>query len=161
MKTLGWSMLVFVTIVTIVSFRLMTREAINKSERHVENLDWLIGNWERLHEEQGMETYENWQKLRKDAYSGIGFTVRGTDTIKQENLQIAKQNGKWIMIVKVPEESDSIKFPITLMKTNEFICTNDSMDFPKEIRYWKNGDRMNALVSGDSLRIDFEFKKLE
>lgn len=117
--------------------------------------------WERLHEEQGMETYENWQKLRKDAYSGIGFTVRGTDTIKQENLQIAKQNGKWIMIVKVPEESDSIKFPITLMKTNEFICTNDSMDFPKEIRYWKNGDRMNALVSGDSIRIDFEFKKLE
>jgi len=76
--------------------------------------------------------------------------VQGSDTIKQEKIRIAKQSGKWILTVKVPEETESITFPITELKYNEFTCTNDSLDFPKQIRYWKNGEKINALVSGDS-----------
>lgn len=161
MKTLIKSVLLIITIVTIVSCNSTTKKTDNNSEKQVENFDWLLGNWERLHEEPGKETFENWKKISQNEYSGIGFTMQGSDTIKQEKIRIAKQSGKWILTVKVPEETESITFPITELKNNEFTCTNDSLDFPKQIRYWKNGEKMNALVSGDSLKIDFEFKRLK
>ena len=150
MKTLIKSVLLIITIVTIVSCNSTTKKTDNNSEKQVENFDWLLGNWERLHEEPGKETFENWKKRNQNEYSGIGFTVQGSDTIKQEKIRIAKQSGKWILTVKVPEETESITFPITELKYNEFTCTNDSLDFPKQIRYWKNGEKINALVSGDS-----------
>ena len=161
MKTLIKSVLLIITIVTIVSCNSTTKKTDNNSEKQVENFDWLLGNWERLYEEPGKETFENWKKISQNKYSGIGFTVQGSDTIKQEKIRIAKQSGKWILTVKVPEETESITFPITELKYNEFTCTNDSLDFPKQIRYWKNGEKINALVSGDSLKIDFEFERLK
>ena len=161
MKTLIKSVLLIITIVTIVSCNSTTKKTDNNSEKQVENFDWLLGNWERLYEEPGKETFENWKKISQNEYSGIGFTVQGSDTIKQEKIRIAKQSGKWILTVKVPEETESITFPITELKYNEFTCTNDSLDFPKQIRYWKNGEKINALVSGDSLKIDFEFERLK
>ncbi len=42
----------------------------------------------------------------------------------------------------------------------EFTCENKELDFPKKIKYWKNGDRINALVSGDDLEISFEFERI-
>lgn len=161
MKTLIKSVLLIITIVTIVSCNSTTKKTDNNSEKQVENFDWLLGNWERLHEEPGKETFENWNKISQNEYSGIGFTMQGSDTIKQEKIRIAKQNGKWILTVKVPEETESITFPITELKYNEFTCTNDSLYFPKQIKYWKNGEKINALVSGDSLKIDFEFERLK
>jgi hypothetical protein len=35
------------------------------------------------------------------------------------------------------------------------------LDFPKLIKYWKNGNKINALVAGDSLKLSFEFKRIE
>lgn len=161
MKTLIKSVLLIITIVTIVSCNSTTKKTDNNSEKQVENFDWLLGNWERLHEEPEKETFENWNKISQNEYSGIGFTMQGSDTIKQEKIRIAKQSGKWILTVKVPEETESITFPITELKSEEFTCTNDSLVFPKQIKYWKNGEKINALVSGDSLKIDFEFERLK
>lgn len=154
------TLLIALTII-VVSCNSTTNEKKNISEKPVENFHWLLGKWERLHEETGKETFENWQKISQNEYSGIGFTMQGSDTIKQERMQITKQNGKWILTVKVPEETESVIFSITELKSDEFTCTNDSLDFPKNIRYWKNGEKINALVSGDSLKIDFEFERLK
>ena len=161
MKTLIKSTLLIVTIFIIISCNFTTNDKKNNAEKPVENFDWLLGKWERLHEEVGKKTFEKWEKTSQSEYSGIGFTMQGSDMIKQEKMRIANQNGKWILTVKVPEETELIAFPITELKKDEFICTNDSLDFPKQIKYWKNGDKINALVSGDSLKIDFEFKRLK
>lgn len=154
------TLLIALTII-IVSCNSTTNEKKSNTEKPIENFDWLLGKWERLHEEAGKETFENWQKISQNEYSGIGFTMQGSDTIKQEKMQITKQHGKWALTVKIPEETQSIIFPITELKSDEFTCTNDSLDFPKNIRYWKNGEKINALVSGDSLKIDFEFERLK
>ena len=161
MKTLIKLPFLIATIFVIVSCNPATNEKKNNSKKAVENFDWLLGKWERLHEEAGKKTFENWKKISQNEYSGIGFTLQNADTIKQEKIRITKQNGKWILTVKVPEETESITFPITELKSDEFTCTNDSLDFPKQIRYWKNGEKINALVSGDSLKIDFEFERLK
>jgi hypothetical protein len=40
------------------------------------NFDRLLGKWERLNEEEGKETFENWNKIKEKEYSGIGFTIQ-------------------------------------------------------------------------------------
>ena len=126
-----------------------------------ENFDWLLGEWKRNNEEPEKETFENWKKINSSEYSGIGFTMQNGDTIKQEKIKLIKLNGKWNLIVKVPEESESITFKMTELKSDAFTCENDSLDFPKRIKYWKNGEKISALVSGDDLEIPFEFEKIK
>ncbi len=136
-----------------------------KTEKQIkletQNFDWLIGKWKRNNEEEGKETFENWEKISKTEYSGIGFTMQNGDTIKQEKIKIVKSNEKWNLIVKVPEEAESITFKMAEIESEKFVCTNDSLDFPKRIEYWKNGNKINALVSGGELKIPFEFERLK
>jgi len=124
------------------------------------NFDWLIGKWERLNEEEGKKTFENWEKISNTEYSGIGFTMQNGDTIKQEIIQLINSSEKWNLTVKVPEEMESITFKMTNHSENEFTCENTEIDFPNKIRYWKNGDKINASVSNAEMEIQFEFKKL-
>lgn len=125
-----------------------------------ENFDWLLGEWKRLNEEEGKETFENWNKISNTEYSGIGFTMQNGDTIKQEKIQLIKTNRKWNLTVKAPEDSESITFNGVSYNENEFTCENHEIDFPNKIKYWKNGDRINASVSNAEMEIPFEFEKL-
>jgi len=135
------------------------KEAVELTEK-LENFDWLLGKWKRINEEEGKETFENWDKLSESEYAGIGFTMQNGDTIKQEKIRLIKINGKWDLTVKVPEESESTSFEMTKYNESEFICENKEIDFPNMIKYWKNGDMINASVSGGDMEIAFEFEKL-
>ena len=126
----------------------------------VENFDWLLGNWKRTNEEKGKETFETWKKINDTEYVGIGFTIQNNDTINQEKMKMVENNGKWVLLVKTPNEKEFIKFEVVKIEENEFECKNDSLDFPKIIKYWKNGNNINALVSGNNLKLSFEFKQL-
>ncbi len=130
--------------------------SIEKSE----NFDWILGKWKRLMEEDGKETFENWEKIKETEYSGIGFTMQNGDTIKQEKILLTKKSGKWNLTVKVPEESESITFNGVNHNENEFTCVNNEIEFPNKIKYWKNGNKINATVSGGEMKISFEFEKL-
>ena len=125
-----------------------------------ENFDWLLGKWIRNNEEHGKETFENWKRISNSEYAGVGFTMQNGDTIKQEKINLIKQNGKWDLIVKVPGDSESIVFKMTELNNKSFTCENDSIDFPKMIKYWKDGEKIKALVAGDDLEISFEFEKI-
>ncbi|MFT3902016.1 MAG: DUF6265 family protein [Niabella sp.] len=135
--------------------------AINATTKVGENFDWLTGKWKRINEKKGKETFENWDKISSTEYMGIGFTMQNGDTISQEKMRITKQNEKWSLTVKVPHEAEAITFPMAELKDDEFTCTNDSLTFPKQIKYWKNGEKINALVAGDSLKIEFEFERIK
>ncbi|MDH0674141.1 MULTISPECIES: DUF6265 family protein [unclassified Empedobacter] len=126
-----------------------------------ENFDWLLGKWQRTNEKQGKTTFENWEKISDSEYSGIGFTIQKNDTISQETMRILETDGKWNLLVKIPKEKEFIKFEMSEIKEDKFEFKNDTLDFPKLIKYWKKGDKINALVSGDSLKLSFEFKRLE
>ena len=128
--------------------------------KSTENFDWLLGNWKRNNEKDDRETFEIWEKTNNSEYSGIGFTIQNNDTIKQEKIKLTKLNSNWILEVKVPEETESIIFNLTSIGNKEFICENKEIDFPKKIKYWKNGAKINALVSGDEMEIPFEFERI-
>ena len=76
-------------------------------------------------------------------------------------MKLIQTNGKWNLLVKTPDEKDFIKFEMTEIADDKFECKNDTLDFPKLIKYWKNGDKMNAIVSGDSLKLSFEFERIK
>lgn len=146
---------------TFVSCNTNSKTKASSIDEKYENFDWLLGNWKRCNEEQGKETFENWRKVSNSEYFGIGFTMQDGDTIKQEKINLINQNGKWDLVVKVPEDTKSIIFKMTDLNKHSFTCENDSLDFPKLIKYWKDGLKIKALVAGKDLEIPFEFERIE
>lgn len=122
--------------------------------------DWLLGKWKRNNEEAGKETFENWEKKSNTKYVGLGFTMQNGDTIKQEKIRLIELNNNWSLKVQPQEEPESITFIMTSHNNEEFICENKELDFPNIIKYWKNGDKLNATVSGGEMKISFEFEKM-
>ena len=156
MKTI----LKFTTII-LISFTFVMCNQKENTKKELENFDWLLGKWQRINEEQGKTTFENWEKINDSEYNGIGFTIQNNDTISQEQMKIVETDEKWNLLVKTLDEKEFIKFQMSEIEDDKFECKNDTLNFPKLIKYWKNGDKINALVSGDSLKFSFEFKRVQ
>ena len=159
--------LLLLVCISIISYNQKSKEnkkANIKEPAEVEkttNFNWLLGKWKRFNEEEGKETFENWRKITDKEYAGIGFTMQNGDTIKQEKMRLLYRNSNWDLMVKVPDESQFITFKGTSFTKTEFTCENKELDFPNKIKYWKNGNKLNAMVSGGELKIAFEFEKLK
>ena len=126
-----------------------------------ENFDWLLGNWKRNNEEEGKETFEVWIKNSDSEYSGIGFTIQNNDTLSQERIKLIKSESKWTLKVQALGDVEAVIFNMTSFKDNEFTCENKELDFPKLIKYWKSGEKLNALVAGGEIELSFEFEKTD
>ncbi len=122
--------------------------------------DWLIGDWERLNEKQGKQTFEHWKKNNEKKYSGFAYTLQGKDTIWQEKMELLSTDGNWKLAVKSPEEKVATIFKMANKSESEFTCENNEIEFPNKIRYWKNGDKLNASVATPEMEIPFEFKRI-
>ena len=133
-----------------------------KAEEKVvnENFDWLLGNWLRNYENEGKETFEVWVKNSSTQYTGVGFTMQNQDTLQLENITLEKAENTWVLTVQLADGSAPIAFNMTSHTDEEFVCENKAHDFPKLIKYWKNGDKLNALVSGDEMQISFDFDRI-
>lgn len=138
-----------------------TETETNTAPEVAENLDWLLGNWKRVNEEEGKETFENWEKLSPSEYSGIGFTMQKGDTISQEQMRFVESNGKWSLFVTTLGETEATEFQMTELKSNEFVCTNETIDFPTRIHYWVEGQTLKAKIANDEMEIPFDFERVK
>jgi len=86
--------------------------------------------------------------------------MQNKDTLKQEKIRLVKSGGKWDLEVQPQDEPQPIIFNMTSYSDQEFICENKTLDFPKLIKYWKDGNKINALVEGDNMEIPFEFERI-
>ena len=149
--------------ILIVSCNQNKNEALEKKTVEITieqtSFDWLLGNWERLGEKDGKRTFEKWQKISKNEYSGIGFTMKDKDTVWQETMKLVATDGTWNLLVKAPSDPKPTLFKMTNHTDNEFTCENHEIEFPNKIKYWKNGEKLNALVSNPEMEIPFEFEK--
>ncbi len=137
------------------------KNSVQTTAAGAENFDWLLGKWKRTNDAKGKETFENWHKISATEYIGVGFTLQNNDTVSKEIMKISNANGKWRFLVKVGENTEFIPFEMAKIKDTEFECKNDSLDFPQLIQYWKSGNKLNALVSGQGNKISFEFEQKE
>jgi len=152
-------------ILLIISNSCLNNGSTSKTEKKekvvmTENFDWLLGNWVRINNDEGKQTFENWEKVNDSEYEGYGWTVQNGDTVFQEKIKLNKLQDSWLLGVISPEETDYTYFKVIQISKESFTCENSEIDFPSKIKYWKDGEEIKALVSGQDMEITFEFKKI-
>lgn len=128
----------------------------SKVKSSKENLDWILGQWERTNNPEGTITYEQWTKT-DTTYIGLGFTLQGQDTIFKENMRILKLDGKWNLEVSGVNENPTY-FKFTNQHEDSFVCENSENEFPKKINYFIDGEKLTAIISDNDNEIPFYFK---
>lgn len=121
------------------------------------NFDWLLGNWKRINEAEGLQTFEHWKQINDSEFRGLGYTLKGSDTIWQESIKLIKLEEQWNYIVKLPNAKTPTIFKVTKIESASFTCENPDNEFPKKIRYTKVEKGINAVTSGDGKVILFQF----
>jgi len=122
-----------------------------------ENFDWLLGDWERADEKDGKQTFERWTKVNIMEYHGFGFTLQNSDTIWQEDIKLIYRDSVWNFEVSGRGEDQPTIFRLTDIKSERFDSQNPENEFPKIISYYREGNKMHALISGNGMEIPFEF----
>ncbi len=152
--------LIIAIIILIISCQEKHKNLIENSKTSTENFDWLLGNWQRNNEKEGKQTFENWKKKNNSEYLGLGFTLQNNDTIWSENIKLIKSNENWDFEVRGKGESKPTIFKLTKIEKEKFTCENEMNEFPKKIVYFKNGDKIKAIIYGGDMEIPFEFERL-
>lgn len=123
------------------------------------NFNWLVGNWKRMHEKAPNQTFEVWQKKSDGRFLGHGFVMKNQDTVWQEKMTFSKIDSSWTLQVKTPGNQDLVEFQLSEFDSTSFVVENYNHDFPKKIKYWINHNHLQAIVEGDSKKIEFQFAK--
>jgi hypothetical protein len=117
---------------------------------------FLIGNWKRLNDKPGSQTYEMWNTN----LVGMGYTMKGKKRSFQEILSILNIKDTLYLEVKGVNEDPTL-FKFTQQTDSSFVCENSENEFPKKIKYYLENKQLKAIVSADDFRIDFVFEKVE
>tara|TARA_B110000091_G_scaffold178312_1_gene194012 strand:- start:1765 stop:2172 length:408 start_codon:yes stop_codon:yes gene_type:complete len=117
---------------------------------------FLIGDWVRTNSTDSLKTYESWQK----DFTGIGLTLKGSDTTFVEQLKILEKNDMLFFEVYGVNESGTL-FKFTEQTATSFVCENPKNEFPKRIKYYIDEPLLRAEVSNESFQIDFVFERIE
>ena len=117
---------------------------------------FLIGNWKRLNDKPGNQTYEMWNTN----LVGMGYTMKGKKRSFQEILSIISINDTLHLEVKGVNENPTL-FKFTNQTDSSFVCENPQNEFPKKIKYFIENKQLKAEVSSDDFRIDFVFNKVQ
>lgn len=76
-------------------------------------------------------------------------------------MKIAQSESGWVLAVNTADEKEPTIFKLTVLANDKFVCINEENDFPKKIEYWKQDDKLNAIISGGGPRILFEFERVK
>ena len=125
------------------------------------NFDYLVGSWIRTNEKADRNTFESWTKISPTEYKGGGFTIKDKDTIWQEDVILSKIETDWNLTVTDRREKNQVVFRLTDISKDGFTCENQENEFPKIIRYKKDGNLLRAEIEGDDVKIPFKFKKVK
>ena len=123
------------------------------------NLDWLQGDWQRMNDKEGKQTFEHWKKISNHEYVGLGFTLQNKDTIFKENMRLLPIEGVWNLEVTGVNENPTL-FYFSNQTKNSFVCENPNNEFPKKIEYQLLDKKLKAKVSAGEMEVAFDFEKI-
>jgi hypothetical protein len=109
--------------------------------------DKLVGTW--LNKEQ--ESFERWTKNDDGTYQSVVFTVKGKDTVINEQAKIYPENNQWIFdnLVKGQNSGKSVRFTSSALTANSVQFSNPAHDFPNDIHYAvPDENTVNAFIAG-------------
>ncbi|MGB5498054.1 MAG: DUF6265 family protein [Maribacter sp.] len=174
MKTINRIFIVFILTVAItMSFtacKKMQEKTLTSEENsevvyeEVEQLNWLIGNWENISTES--QSYENWARKNDSTFTSFSYTTVKKDTVFAEVITLQQRNKVVFMKVAVPNQNDAKGITFKLISSEGGIYTfeNKNHDFPSRINYsnpepgtlhaWIEGN-----VKGEDRMVDFTFTR--
>lgn len=132
---------------------------IKAQNNQLDQLEWVIGFWDRTNTKPGRSAHERWEKVSNTALSGWGVSLRESDTTFVEKLQVFVKDGILYYQADVPENPAPVSFAFTSIDKTGFVCENPNHDFPKKIQYELKGDTLVATTSGDGKEVIFRFRK--
>ena len=130
----------------------------------VEQLQWLLGNWENISEES--QSYENWIRKNDSTFTSFNYTTVKKDTVFAEVITLQERNEEMFMKVAVPNQNDakSIIFKLISSEDGIFTFENKKHDFPTRINY-SNPEHgtlhawIEGTVKGEDRKVDFTFTR--
>lgn len=122
--------------------------------------NYLVGDWERTNDKEGMTTLEHWRVVNTDLLEGHAYTLYEKDTIFNERMELSKGKESWLL--KITEGDDKpVTFKVTSQEQNSFMAVNPDNEFPKKINYSYFDNVLSAKIAADSNEVSFIFWRVE
>ncbi|HWO24412.1 MAG TPA: DUF4440 domain-containing protein [Kofleriaceae bacterium] len=120
-------------------------------------LAWWLGDWKA---EDG-SSVEHWTAVAGAIY---GVSLQGQDTFEVMIVDDGEDRGKpdgILRFIAMPGGQRSVEFRQRTIAEQSALFANDDHDFPKTIRYFREGAALGASLAGDDERkVDIRFQKL-
>lgn len=153
-------LLLIVTGLSILIPVLVQQGTSRQTKKDFKKLSWMLDTWERTNVRPGSTAYETWQKESAALFTGMGVSLKGTDTTFVEQLRIEMKDDKIYYVADVRENATPTYFLMTEITDHGFKSENPDHDFPKLISYELKGDELTAIISdGGQKKMGFVFKR--
>ena len=106
---------------------------------------WMAGCWERASGDRWTE--ECWMGPRGGIMLGAGRSGAGEAVREWEATQIVVGPDGKLAYWASPQGGAHVAFPMVSQGPREIVFANPSHDYPQRIRYWMEGDALNAEIS--------------
>tara|TARA_R100000005_G_scaffold95726_2_gene78417 strand:- start:438 stop:911 length:474 start_codon:yes stop_codon:yes gene_type:complete len=134
----------------------------NTVKKEFKELSWILGKWERSNVKAGSTAFEIWQKESEYVYTGLGVSLKGSDTTFVEKLRIEVKDNSIFYVADVRENVNPTYFKVNKVTSAGFTSENPEHDFPKMISYELEGKDLTAIISdGGEKKMGFFFKKVQ
>lgn len=110
----------------------------------LDQLKWILGQWERTDDKEGQQSFEKWAQEEDKKFRGIGFTMAGKDTVFVERLSLITKEDEVYYVADVANNPEPVRFKLTHIADTIAIFENPIHDYPKMITY--------KLVAPDELK---------
>jgi hypothetical protein len=106
-------------------------------------LEWLLGCWVS----PDGTAQEVWVLDNNQSIAGFGVGIADNKVVFYEVLTIGRREDGSLILTAHPSGQASASFVATVVTDNSVVFTNADHDYPQEIKYSRQGDRLEATVS--------------
>jgi hypothetical protein len=120
-----------------------------QQKNELSRAEWLIGTWEN--KTSRGSTYETWNKVSNDEFSGKSYMLKENDTVVFETIRLVREKDRLFYIPTVKNQNNNlpVRFAVKTISDTALVFENPQHDFPKIISYTKiNTDALVAEISG-------------
>jgi Domain of unknown function (DUF6265) len=133
------------------------------AQTNMQKLEWIVESWVSSSGETN--SYEHWEKISDELFTGGSETVKSGDTLFSEKLKIVKEGEEIFYVADVSHNPMPVKFRLTSISDTMAVFENPEHDFPQKISYnYTDGD-LHATIEGPGKngswkKVDFIMKKM-
>ena len=120
--------------------------AVSAEEEDAPFPAWLAGAWS-LAGDGGTWTEEFWTHPRAGMMIGASREGQGETLRSWESIRILRTEDGSLAYVPMPGGGAPVEFLLSDQRAQMIEFANPAHDFPQRIRYWREGDTLNAEIA--------------